>query len=299
MQVRSVAGLVPLIASALLDEHLIDAQGFARRASWFLEHRPQHADWFGMLTRVDGQPRLLLGVVELDRLQRILQRVLHPDAFLSPYGLRSLSRRHLDDPFVLDVDGFHATIGYEPAESRSALFGGNSNWRGPIWFPLNVLIIGALLRYERAVGDGFLIEYPTGSGKTVRMAEMIDDLAARLIGLFVPDGAGHRPADGGIERFASDPRWRDRVTFYEYFDGDTGKGLGASHQTGWTGLVAYLILERGRLRAAMAERSASGSASGSAGPGQQNANGGAGQRAAGHGEAGPAGRDRTGFEPEK
>jgi hypothetical protein len=203
-----------------------------------------------MLTRVEGRPRVLLGVVELDRLQRILARVLDPEAFLSAHGIRSLSRRHLAAPFELEVDGSRFTVGYEPAESRSGLYGGNSNWRGPIWFPLDIVILAALLRYEEALGAHFLIEHPAGSGRQVRMVDVIEDLAARLIGLFVPDATGHRPADGGVERYASDPHWRDLITFYECFDGDTGKGLGASHQTGWTGLVGHLILERERLRAA-------------------------------------------------
>jgi len=256
MQVHSIAGLVPLIASTLLEEHQFGARGFADRARWFLENRPEHRDWFGMIVRVHGEPKILLGVVGLERLQRILGRTLDPAAFLSGHGLRSLSRRHLDAPFVLDVDGFRASIDYEPGESRSGLFGGNSNWRGPIWFPLNVLILGALVRYDEALGEGFSVEYPAGSGRQRPLDEVIEDLADRLVGLFLPDGTGHRPADGGVERYASDPRWRGLVTFYEYFDGETGKGLGASHQTGWTGLVGYIVIERGRIRAHRSTRAA-------------------------------------------
>jgi hypothetical protein len=261
IRVRSIAGLVPLIASALFEPHQLEgATTFAARARWFLENRPEHAGWYGMITRVDGEPRMLIGVVELDRLQRVLQRVLHPDAFLSPFGIRSLSRRHLADPFSLTVDGTTFSVGYEPGESRTGLFGGNSNWRGPVWFPLNMLVIGALLRYAFALGEGFLVEHPAGSGRAVRFVDVCDDLAARLIALFLPDETGARPADGGVARFRDDPAWRDLVTFYEYFDGDTGKGLGASHQTGWTGLVAHLIVERGKLRAARrSAREAAGS----------------------------------------
>jgi hypothetical protein len=263
VRVRSIAGLVPLIACALFEPHQLEgASTFAKRAQWFLENRPEHAGWYGMLARVEGEPRMLVGVVGLDRIQRILQRVLHPDAFLSPYGIRSLSRRHADEPFSLTVDGTTFSIGYEPAESRTGLFGGNSNWRGPIWFPLNVLVIAAMLRYAFALGDGFLVEYPAGTGRARPFVEVCEDLAGRLVALFLPDESGARPADGGVARYRDDPAWRDLVTFYEYFDGDTGRGLGAGHQTGWTGLVAHLIVERGKLRAQVAAaREASLSAS--------------------------------------
>ena len=208
-----------------------------------------------MLRRAGGGPRLVMGVVSVERLQSILRRVLAPDAFLSPHGIRSLSRRHLAEPFVFDANGVTSEIGYEPGESKTALFGGNSNWRGPVWLPMNVLVIGALLRYADALGDGFLVDDPARPGTTKTLLEVADDLAARLISLFTRDADGVRPADGARPGPWTEPHWRDQITFYEYFDGDTGAGLGASHQTGWTGLVAHIILERAVLREIRAARS--------------------------------------------
>jgi hypothetical protein len=256
LKVRSIAGLVPLIASATVDEsQLGTAQQFGRRALWFMEHRPEHADWFGMLRRSGGGPQLVMGVVSVERLQSILRRVLAPDAFLSPHGIRSLSRRHLAEPFIFDANGVTSEIGYEPGESKTALFGGNSNWRGPVWLPMNVLVLGALLRYADALGDGFQVDDPARPGETMTLLEVAEDLAARLISLFTRDADGRRPADGARPGPWTEPAWRDQVTFYEYFDGDTGAGLGASHQTGWTGLVAHVILERATLRELRAARS--------------------------------------------
>jgi hypothetical protein len=197
-----------------------------------------------------------MGVVGIDRLQAVLRRVFDEAAFLSPHGIRSLSRRHLAEPFTFDSDGVAFAVSYEPAESKTALFGGNSNWRGPVWFPLNVLVIGALLRYADALGDGFEVEYPAGTGRHVGLVVALEDLANRLIGVFVPEADGRRPADGARPGPWTEPAWRDQITFYEYFDGDTGAGLGASHQTGWTGLVAHVILERAVLRRMRAERAA-------------------------------------------
>ena len=259
IKVRSIAGLVPLVASATVDDRQLQAAtAFAKRARWFLEHRPEHAEWFGMIARSGGRADMVIGVVSLERMQKVLRRVFDEGGFLSPHGIRSLSRRHLAEPFIVDVGGMDFAVGYEPAESQSGLFGGNSNWRGPIWFPLNVLIVGALLRYADVLGEEFEVEYPTGSGQQVPMVDALEDLATRLIGLFSPDSDGRRPADGAHPGPWTEPAWRDQVTFYEYFDGDTGAGLGASHQTGWTGLVAHLILERATYRTMRAAAAARG-----------------------------------------
>lgn len=166
--------------------------------------------------------------------------MLDEDEFLSPHGIRSLSKVH-QRPYTLDLGGQHFTIAYEPAESRSRLFGGNSNWRGPVWFPLNILLIQALREYHRYFGDGFTVEYPTGSGRKTTLDVVAGDLARRLISLFLRDDQGRRPIYGGQQIFQEAPHWKDYLLFHEYFHGDNGAGLGASHQTGWTGLVAALI----------------------------------------------------------
>ncbi|HYH92225.1 MAG TPA: hypothetical protein VD763_03615 [Candidatus Saccharimonadales bacterium] len=261
IKVRSIAGLVPLVASASVDQRQLEAAtAFARRARWFLAHRPEHADWFGMIARTGDRTDLVMGVVGIDRMLAVLRRVFDEGGFLSPHGIRSLSRRHLAEPFAFELDGVDFTVGYEPAESQTGLFGGNSNWRGPVWFPLNVLVIGALLRYADVLGDGFQVEYPTGSGRRRPLVDALEDLATRLISVFTPDAMGNRPADGARPGPWTEPAWRDQITFYEYFDGDTGAGLGASHQTGWTGLVAHLILERATYRRMRADATARGEA---------------------------------------
>jgi hypothetical protein len=176
-------------------------------------------------------------------LERILATMLDEAEFLSPHGLRSVSRRHAAEPFVLALDGTRAAVDYEPAESTTGLFGGNSNWRGPVWFPVNVLIIEGLRRFAAFFGEDVVVEHPTGSGCKHTLAHVADDLEARLVSIFLDDGE-RRPVFGGYELFQSDPRWREQLWFHEYFHGDTGAGLGASHQTGWTGLVAELLLHR-------------------------------------------------------
>jgi hypothetical protein len=188
-----------------------------------------------------GQRRILLGVVGVDRLLRILSRVFDESEFLSPYGLRAVSRWHAEHPFALDVDGIHASIDYEPAESTTGMFGGNSNWRGPIWMPVNYVVVEALGRYARFFEDSLRVEYPTGSGHELTLAEIQADLRERLIALFVRKD-GRRPCFGWVDKLQNDPNWRDNIFFNEYFHGDNGAGLGATHQTGWTGLVADLIL---------------------------------------------------------
>jgi hypothetical protein len=193
----------------------------------------------------DGQDpgRRLLAIPTRERLERVLKYVLDESEFLSPYGIRSVSRAYRDHPYMLDLEGGSYRVDYEPGESRTWLFGGNSNWRGPVWFPLNYLLIEALQRYHLFYGDSFTMEFPTGSGKRMNLEQIARELAGRMISLFMPDGKGVRPALADDPLFANDSHWRGLVWFHEYFHGDTGKGLGANHQTGWTALVARLIEE--------------------------------------------------------
>jgi hypothetical protein len=183
----------------------------------------------------------LLTLVPEDRLRRILRRMFDPAEFLSDYGIRAISRHHLDHPFELRIQDQVLTVKYEPAESSTGMFGGNSNWRGPIWFPMNFLLITGLRSLSRYYGDNFLIEYPTGSGRQLPLNQIADDLARRLISIFLRDENGRRPVFGGTEVMQTDPHWRDHLLFYEYFHGDNGAGIGAGHQTGWTALVANLL----------------------------------------------------------
>jgi hypothetical protein len=209
---------------------------------WFMANRPEVACQF---IRRDGGPegrgKLLLAMLDKERLERVLRLVLDAEEFLSPYGVRALSKCHRDNPFILDLNGTRHEVDYEPGESTTWLFGGNSNWRGPVWMPLNYLLVESLERYHRFYGDGFQIECPTGSGNKMNLSEVARFLAGRLARLFLPDGEGNRPSQGGEARYARDPAWKDLVLFYEYFHGDNGKGLGASHQTGWTALITRFL----------------------------------------------------------
>ncbi len=244
IRVQSMVGVIPMVALSVVHEHQVDRlPDFTARVEWFFRHKPEAAA-VGHLIDHESSPTLLLSVVSPDRLREVLRVVLDEERFLSPHGLRSLSRWHLDHPAVVDVDGLQLDVDYEPAESRSGLFGGNSNWRGPVWFPVNYLVIEALVRYRSFFGDTYTVEYPTGSGHQAPLDDVADGLARRLIGLFVDDADGRRPAFGRFERMQTDPEWHDLLWFNEYFDGDTGAGLGASHQTGWTALVAHLIALR-------------------------------------------------------
>jgi len=241
--VRSMVGLLPLCATTTLGgTTLARLPEFAMRFAWFLRHRKQYRQVVGETHVRDGVEGRLLAIVSGDRLTRILSKMVDEDEFLSPFGLRALSRYHDDHPFTIDLAGVSYSIDYEPGESESGLFGGNSNWRGPIWFPVNYLLIGALRRYANFYGDDLLVEYPAGSGHQVTLNAVADDLSHRLISLFLDDEHGRRPVFGDIEVLQTDPGWHDLVPFHEYFHGDTGRGLGASHQTGWTGLVVDLIL---------------------------------------------------------
>ncbi len=244
LRVRSMVGLLPLAATTTLGRATMERlPEFTRAFRWFLANRPKFADVVGH-TNVLGQDEgRLFSIVDPDRLRRILAVMLDEDEFLSPHGMRALSRYHLEHPFELPLGDGVARVDYEPGESTSGLFGGNSNWRGPVWFPVNYLVIEALRVFHRYLGDGWRIEFPTGSGRELSLSQVADELAGRLVSLFLDDPAsGRRPVFGPYEKFQRDPAWHGMIPFHEYFHGDTGQGLGASHQTGWTGLVADLIV---------------------------------------------------------
>jgi hypothetical protein len=243
LKVRSAVGLVPLIAVEVLEGDLLDRlPGFRKRFLWFLENRPELASLVSAVeSAAGGHVHRLLAIPSRERLERVLSYMLDEREFLSPFGLRSLSRVHRERPYVFGVGGEQHRVDYVPAESSTRLFGGNSNWRGPIWFPLNYLLVEALERYHHFYGESFTVEYPTGSGKRATLDVVARELSRRLASLFLKDAAGRRPAHGEDARYADDPHWRDLLLFYEYFDGDSGRGLGASHQTGWTALVVPLL----------------------------------------------------------
>ena len=250
LKVRSLVGLLPMCATAILDGATLDRFPRIRQTiGAFLE---RNGDLIGnipdpLATGVND--RHLLSLVDETKLRRILERMLDEERFLGPYGIRSMSRWHLDHPYLFDVDGMNYRVQYEPAESTTAMFGGNSNWRGPVWFPINLLIVRALLKHYQYYGDAFTIECPTGSGRMMTLFEVAKEISDRLVRTFTRDDDGGRPVYGGTERFQTDEHWRDHVLFFEYFHGDNGAGLGASHQTGWTGLVARLIQLFGHLDA--------------------------------------------------
>jgi hypothetical protein len=236
LKVRSIVGILPLLGVAAIDEELVDrAETVNKRSAELLSQAHPVAG-------PRGERRMLLGVVGVGRFRRLLTWLFDESEFLSPYGLRAVSRWHAEHPFTLDVPGLQATIDYEPAESTTGMFGGNSNWRGPIWMPVNFLVIEALTRYGRFFGDELRIEYPTGSGHELTLTEAVADLRERLISLFTVGADERRPCFGWVDKMQHDPGWKDSILFNEYFHGDNGAGLGASHQTGWTGLVAELIL---------------------------------------------------------
>lgn len=243
LKARSLVSLIPMIAVADLDLGELEAAenaSFAERIRWF---RARQSDLFGRIANEEGaeESALLLSFLSRDKLARMLRPMLDPDEMLSDYGIRSLSRRHDAAPFRIEVAGQSFEAGYQPAESHSGMFGGNSNWRGPIWFPINYLLIDALRRYHAHYGDDFTVECPTGSGQMMTLDQVADDLSRRLVSVFERRADGTRPVFGGTAKMQSDPAWKDNILFYEYFHGDLGAGVGASHQTGWTGLVAVLI----------------------------------------------------------
>jgi hypothetical protein len=220
---------------------------FNARVAEFLAARPEYGA--AVQPADDGQKTALLALVGEDRLPRVLERLADEAEFLSPHGIRSLSAAYRDRPFEFWIAGEVAsTVDYEPAESTTALFGGNSNWRGPIWFPVNFLVIGALMRFARRLGDDFTVEFPRGSGRMRTLPEIIAELTERLVAIFLEGDDGRRPVFGGREIFERDGAWHDALFFHEYFHGDDGRGLGASHQTGWTGLVADMVIRLARAR---------------------------------------------------
>jgi hypothetical protein len=242
LKVRSMVGLIPLLAVEVLDQEIFDAMPeFTRRLQWFLLNRPDLANLISRWHEKGRGERHLLSLLRGHRMKKLLQRMLDESEFLSPYGIRALSRVHFDKPYKLKANGSEFTVKYTPGESDSTLFGGNSNWRGPIWFPVNFLLIEALQRFHHYYGDDFKVEHPTGSGLYLTLAEIADNLSDRLISIFRQDKNGRRPVYGNYELLQTDEHFRDYIYFYEHFHGDNGRGVGATHQTGWTGLVAQLI----------------------------------------------------------
>jgi hypothetical protein len=244
VKVRTIAGLIPLLPAVGLPRpkaEMVDRLGkaFARiRARW----TEQGGTLVGRVREIEGRESLLVSVLHPEEIRTALREFLDEDAFLSPHGLRALSKRYQGRPYTLEGMG-GATIDYQPAESTTAMFGGNSNWRGPVWLPVNYLAVRQFVRLHRFFGDGFTLEYPTGSGSLLTFGEVAQDLADRIVGIWLPDRDGRRPVFGGVRRMQEDPAWKDNLLFFEYFHGDNGAGLGASHQTGWTGLVVDLILD--------------------------------------------------------
>jgi hypothetical protein len=242
---RTITGLIPLFAAETIEPE--DTQrfpAFHRRMQWFLDHHPEVPNLVTMSQQTSRGPRYLLSIANQDRLRRILGYMLDPAEFLSPYGIRSLSRFHLEHPCRLALDGHEYVVDYEPGESTTNLFGGNSNWRGPVWFPLNFLLIESLQKFHFYYGDDLKVDCPTGSRRPQNLWDVAGFLSRSLIRIFLRSAEG-RPLNGSRRKFQQDPHWRDLVEFHEYFHADTGEGLGASHQTGWTALVAKLIEQSG------------------------------------------------------
>ena len=252
LRVRSMVGLIPLFAVETLEPALLEKlPGFRRRLEWFLQHRPDlTGNVASVLTPGVGERRLL-SIVNVDRLRRVLRVMLDEGEFLSPFGVRALSQRHREEPYTLAVGDQIHRVDYEPGESSTGLFGGNSNWRGPIWFPVNFLLVESLQRFHHYLGSDFTVECPSGSGQAMTLAQVAEEISQRLASVFLRDGNGRRPVYGDIELFQRDPHWRDLIQFHEYFHGDNGRGVGASHQTGWTGLVAKLLQQSGERAAAV------------------------------------------------
>jgi hypothetical protein len=250
LKIRSMVGLIPLFAVETLEPDMLERlPGFARRLEWFIRHREDLTANVACMRTPGSGERRLLSIVDQSQLRRVLQVMLDEDEFLSPFGIRAVSRKHHERPYSISLGGSEHSVSYEPGESSTGLFGGNSNWRGPIWFPVNFLIVESLQRFHHYLGPAFTVECPTGSGVFMTLAEVADEISRRLTRTFLRDPGGRRPVHGEDERFQSDPHWRDLILFYEYFHGDNGRGVGASHQTGWTGLVAKLIQQSSAGRA--------------------------------------------------
>ena len=246
MKVRSMVGLIPLFAVETLEPELLDRlPDFKRRMEWFIGNRADLTQNVACMRTPGNDERRLLSIVDQEKLCRVLQVMLDENEFLSPYGIRAVSRFHKDHPYVLPVNGTEHRVDYEPAESSTGLFGGNSNWRGPIWFPLNYLLVESLQKFHHYLGEDFKVECPVGSGQMMTLSEVAGEISKRLSRIFLRDANQRRPVFGAVEKFHSDANWRDLIPFHEYFNGDNGSGVGASHQTGWTGLVAKLIQQNG------------------------------------------------------
>ncbi|WP_292009425.1 glucosidase [Chryseobacterium sp.] len=245
LRLRTIVGLIPLFAVEVIDDEMIEnLPGFKSRMDWVLENKPELAELVSHWEIKGEDSKHLLSLLRGHRLKRLLKRMLNPNEFLSDYGVRALSKEYEQNPFKLNLDGTEYTVKYTPAESDSGLFGGNSNWRGPIWFPINFLIIESLQRFFFYYSPDFLVEYPTGSGNYSNLDQIADALSKRLSAIFLKDENGNRPFNKQYPRFQKDPDFKDYILFYEYFHGDNGRGVGASHQTGWTGLIAKILQPR-------------------------------------------------------
>jgi hypothetical protein len=246
VRARTMVGFVPMFGATTVPANtFIRYPDFQRRREWFIKHRPALLDSVGPMTVPGPNNNLILGLVRADQLRRMLAYMLNEDEFLSPFGVRAVSRYHKNHPLILNMGDKEYRLDYEPGESRTELFGGNSNWRGPIWMPVNFLIIHALRQYHLYYGDTFRVECPTGSGNTKNLNEVAEELVRRLANIFLLTPEGNRPVFGSCSLFNTDPHWRDLIPFHEYFHGDTGRGCGASHQTGWTGLIAQVLIGLG------------------------------------------------------
>jgi hypothetical protein len=255
IKIRSLVGVIPLLAVEILEKETIEKlPGFKKRMQWFIDHRKDLSRFIAFVDgrdgldgaddggkRAVGPGNYLLAIPSKTKLERVLKYLLDEKEFLSPFGLRSLSRVHKDQPFTLNIDGADLSVHYVPGESDTSIFGGNSNWRGPIWFPINFLLLEALERYHHYYGDSCKVEFPTGSGKTLNLVQIAHELSNRLAKLFIADNQGRRPCHGADHRYADDPYFKELILFYEHFHGDNGRGVGASHQTGWTALVARCL----------------------------------------------------------
>jgi hypothetical protein len=247
MHVKSLVGLIPLFAVLTLEPEVLKKfPSFTKRMDWFIDNRTDVAERniASMKCRGKGD-RLLLALVSKDKLKKILQKMLDEDEFLSPYGIRSLSKYHEKNPYSMNVNGTEFRVDYVPGDSNSAMFGGNSNWRGPIWLCVNFLLIESLLRFHMFYGSKFKVECPTGSGDYMHLGQVAEEIQHRLQHIFARDDYGRRACNAGLDTLDHDPHWRDHVFFHEFFHGDDGRGLGASHQTGWTGLIAKMIHDSG------------------------------------------------------
>ena len=255
VKIRSMVGLIPLFAVETLEPGLLERlPGFKRRMEWFIDNRPDLTANVASMRTSGMAERRLLSIVNADQLRRMLQIMLDEQEFLSPHGIRALSLYHRDYPFILTFDGKEHRVDYEPGESSTGLFGGNSNWRGPVWFPVNYLLIEALQKFHHYFGDDFKVEFPSRSGRMRTLSEVAAELSRRLTGIFLRDKQGERPVYHGVPKFRTDPNWSDLILFYEYFHGDNGRGLGASHQTGWTALVTKLLQQSGDSRKSESRR---------------------------------------------